>query len=297
MKFFFLFVFFCQLMTFSFAQVADSMIMKTDIKPVIDLGGKKRKGILGRVKGLEKIAALADSAKAMSADLNAIALESKKKRAEPKNTFYGIKTKKHFKKWDEGRKVMMEIFYYLPIYEEHGIYSEEKDYYDTEKHKIEGGVPKVKENAWTLHGPYERSEDGQTIEKGIYYMGLKHGRWEKYSKTGYLISKEIFYRGFPKESKFVYHDEAQKRLKEIIPYKEGLLDGYYVRTYKSGVIAETGHYRYGAKVGQWIEYFDKKSTANHLRITQHSKDPFDKSVKPFVKKEWNEKGKLIIDAK
>jgi antitoxin component YwqK of YwqJK toxin-antitoxin module len=292
---FLIFIFFL-LKSFTFAQTLDTSLIKTDVKPAIDLGKKKKRGLLGRVKGLEKIAALADSTRAMATDIYALSEAEQKEKREPKNTFYGIKTKKFFRKREEGRRVIVEIFYYLPVYEEHG-YAEEKYYFDTEKKEFVRGVPKETEKAWLPHGPYERVEDGQTVEKGIYFLGLKHGRWENYSKSGYLTSKEKFYRGFPKDAVFVYFDKDKKRVKEIIPYKESLKDGFYIRFHKSGVIAETGHYKYGMKTGQWVEYYDKKSTANHFRITQHGKDPFDSSFKPFVKKEWNEKGKMVVDVK
>jgi hypothetical protein len=293
-------IFLCFVFLFSncitFAQIRDSSLVKTDIKPVIDLGGKKKRGVLGRVKGLEKFSALADTFTAVSKDLRSLELQKNKKNSEPKNTFYGVKTKKFFRKWEEGRKVMIEIFYYLPDYESHG-YADEKYYFDTEKKTLVKGIPKEQEKAWLPHGPYERIEDGQTVEKGIFFLGLKHGRWETYSKSGYLISKDKFYRGYAKDAVFVWFDSEKKRVKEIIPYREGLKDGFYIRFHKSGVIAETGYYKYGAKIGQWVEYYDKKSTANHFRITQYGKDPFDKSFKPYIKKEWNDKGKMVIDAK
>ena len=107
-----------------------------------------------------------------------------------------------------------------------------------------------------LHGPYQKIRGGQLIEKGIYFVGTKHGRWVKLDKNDILVDKIKFYKGWPKESLVKYYDDDRQKLKEVIPVVYGEIIGDYYFFHENGEIAVKGQYEYGEKIGRWTEYFD-----------------------------------------
>ena len=81
-----------------------------------------------------------------------------------------------------------------------------------------------------------------------------------------------------------------KKMKEITPIEFGEKEGYYYRFFENGKIAVAGEYQWDLPVGDWIEnYPDGK----RKRIIAYPKEPFDASMKPYIKVEWNDKGKEI----
>ena len=61
-------------------------------------------------------------------------------------------------------------------------------------------------------------------------------------------------------------------------------------TIENGKIAVAGEYQWDHPVGDWIEnYPDGK----RKRIIAYPKEPFDDRMKPYIKVEWNDKGKEI----
>jgi hypothetical protein len=59
-------------------------------------------------------------------------------------------------------------------------------------------------------------------------------------------------------------------------------------------MAVVGEYRWDQKVGDWTEYYPNKK---RKKIIAYPKEAFDKDVRPYVKAEWNEKGKEIYRKK
>lgn len=108
-----------------------------------------------------------------------------------------------------------------------------------------------------LHGPYKRFVQGGTVlEQGIYYKGLKHGRWVKYNKDSVLLDKEKYIKGWPKESQVTYYDPFErKKLKEITPIEYGEREGYYYLFHDNGKPAVVGEYKFNKKINDWIEYY------------------------------------------
>jgi antitoxin component YwqK of YwqJK toxin-antitoxin module len=154
-------------------------------------------------------------------------------------------------------------------------------------------LEKDKKYARLLHGPYLKKTAYQILEDGIFYMGTKHGRWEKYDKNEVLIEKSKFFRGWTRESIISYYDQDHKKMEEIIPIEYGVRTGKYFRFYESGLLAEEGNYAENRKVGNWTEYFDEKK--KRKKIVQYPKDPFDTETQPVVMKEWDAKGKILSD--
>jgi hypothetical protein len=56
------------------------------------------------------------------------------------------------------------------------------------------------------------------------------------------------------------------------------------------MVAVCGEYRFNVKVGDWIENYPN---GKRKRIITYPKEPFEKDIKPYLRKEWDEKGKEI----
>ncbi|MGD1839441.1 MAG: toxin-antitoxin system YwqK family antitoxin [Thermonemataceae bacterium] len=218
--------------------------------------------------------------------------KKKKKRKAKKKVYYGKKVRKSFVK--NGSYI--EIFHYLKEFEAPNKYIENIAWFYPQKRAIyETNYKKVKKgSARILHGPYERRRGDKVVERGFYYIGAKHGRWEKYGRDAMdrdhiLLDKTTYFRGWQKDSERTYFDTEQKKLKEVIPIKYGKRDGMYYRYYKNGFLAEKGAYENDQKVGRWMEYY---SSGQRKREIQHPKNALVENVEPYTLREWNTKGKV-----
>ena len=216
-----------------------------------------------------------------------------KKKKVKKNVFYGKKTKKGFTRTGFGQNVVIEFFHYLKEYEDPDQYVRDIYWYNFRKRKIIKSRKIDKPNAAILHGPYKKLLGDKVLEEGIFYKGTKHGRWSRWNKYDILQSKEKYYKGWPKESKVAYYNRYKKQINEIIPMHFGEKEGNYYAFYESGNIAVIGEYHFDAKVGTWREYYDRRN--RRKREIRYSKDPFDSEFRPFIIREWDERGRLIYD--
>ncbi len=234
--------------------------------------------------------------------------ERQKKKQQPKNRFYGIKARKRVVVHPvRGRKQTIETFYTLKKknYRAPDPYVPQKYYYGMDakkKYKCVVVYGDCKEEyGWPLHGLYKKEDldirTGQStvIEQGIFYYGVKHGRWEMFQfHDTLLIDKKKFYKGFPKDAVITYYDVNEKTMiKEVIPYQNGVLEGTYLRFYDSGRPAEIGEYLAGEKVHKWVEFYDRDKANRKIEI-QYKTKPHDDNFKPKVINEWNEQGKQIV---
>ncbi|MGB0521949.1 MAG: toxin-antitoxin system YwqK family antitoxin [Flammeovirgaceae bacterium] len=205
--------------------------------------------------------------------------KAKTKKAK-KNVFYGIKAKKFIIKKVRGKNVYTEKFYVLPNYQPPSKYAQEKYYFDPRAKPTKRKIVRVayvhQKYGLPLHGTYEKKVNGETIEKGIYYKGTKHGRWEKYKinkrdNRGYeLIEKKKYDKGFPKDAHITYYDHKKTKVKEVIPFVDEKREGTYLKFYKSGRLMEKGKYQNEKKVGKWTEYYDR-DRANRKVVTEYPK--------------------------
>ena len=143
-----------------------------------------------------------------------------------------------------------------------------------------------------LHGPYQKLYNGEVVEEGVFYIGTKHARWEKYDKKYTLLGKTKYYRGWPKEAKITYFDGAYKKPKEVIPVEYGIIQGDYYLFSDNGMVKMTGQYENGKRVGKWVEYFNNSETRQ--REIQYQEDSYSEYIEPVIKKEWNERGTVIL---
>ncbi|MEM1137950.1 MAG: hypothetical protein AAGI07_19100, partial [Bacteroidota bacterium] len=232
----------------------------------------------------------------------AIELEKKKvkKKKRKKKVFYGTKTKvRYTKEYSRNRQhiIFRKVYVLKEIIVPNKFVSEV--YYFDEKKRAIGKVNPIKYNpqmGMLLHGAYERTIDGILVDRGIFYKGTKHGRWEKYGNNMELLEKEYFYRGYPKNSKITFYDIEQKKVKEVIPIQYNKKDGVYLSFYESGRIKEKGEYRDDIKVGRWYEYFDRPKSSNKKETQYVNRNrPYEEDFDPYVLREWDEKGMKIVD--
>ncbi|MDB5274089.1 MAG: hypothetical protein JWO58_2456 [Chitinophagaceae bacterium] len=218
-----------------------------------------------------------------------------KKKKGKKKTFYGIKTRRGFTRAGDGERVTVELFFTLKKYREPNAFVPEIYVFDITAGKIKK-VSKIEEgkrkNYRILHGPYKRMYNGEIIEEGVFYIGTKNARWEKYDKKSILIGKTKYFRGWPKEAKIEYFDNERKRPHEVIPYAYGLKEGDYYLFSEKGNIKLKGQYENGRRIGTWVEYFD--NTDKRQRELLYGESGYEEQKEPVVMKEWNERGNLII---
>jgi antitoxin component YwqK of YwqJK toxin-antitoxin module len=216
---------------------------------------------------------------------------SKKKKKVKKRVYYGLKTKKGFTKRGEGDRVTFELFYYLKQPQLPQTFVRDIYWYDFQRHEIRKTSTFDPKKGVLLHGPYERRQGQVVMEKGIFYKGTKHGRWMKYQRDSTLVDKERYYQGWPKESLVSYYDPSQrKKMKEMLPIEYGEKEGYYYYFHENGKVAVLGEYQWDQRVGDWTEYY---ANGNRKKIISYPKEAFNEQDKPYIKVEWNEKGKEI----
>ncbi len=86
-----------------------------------------------------------------------------------------------------------------------------------------------------------------------------------------------------------YYDPSErKHMKEMTPIEFGEKEGYYYLFHENGALAVQGEYHWDQRVGDWTEFYP---TGKRKKIVSFSKEAFDKDVRPYIKAEWNEKGK------
>src|SRR6478609_4679705 len=218
-----------------------------------------------------------------------------KKKKPKKKVYYGIKTKKGFTRKGYGDRIVVELFYYLKKSEKPSSFARDIYWYDFTRREIRRTSTFDPTKGVLLHGPYKKMQGELVLEEGIYYKGTKHGRWMKYDRQDLVEDKEKYYKGWPKESLVTYYDpNERKKIKEIIPIEYGEREGYYYLLHENGTVAVQGEYKWDQKVNDWIENYPN---GKRKKIISYQKQPFDKKLKPFVRREWNEKGKELYSVR
>ncbi len=215
-----------------------------------------------------------------------------KKKKPKRNTFYGIKVRKSYTRKGFGDKTTIELFYLLKKPSKPTAFVRDIYWYDFTRREIRRTGNFDPKKGELLHGPYKKMQGTILLEEGIFYKGAKHGRWMKYDRQDILDDKEKYYKGWPKESLVTYYDAVEhKKVKEMIPVEIDEREGFYFLFHENGNIAVTGEYKWDQKVGDWIENYPN---GKRKKILSYPKEPFEKDIKPFVKKEWDEKGREIF---
>lgn len=221
---------------------------------------------------------------------------SKKKKKKKKKVFYGLKCKKGFTKKGRRKKQVIETFFYLKEFKLPDPYIKDLYVWELKTRKVIE-IDEIKEedkNKYKiLHGPYKRTLGDEIVEQGIFYVGMKHGRWEKFGKNFVLIDKTKYYKGWQRDAEITYHDPEQKKIKEVKPYKYATLNGTYYLFHENGQILEHGKYKDGVKIGLWVEYFENRN--KRRKETLHPRDPYiEDQFEPYVLNEWDNDGNPLI---
>ena len=221
--------------------------------------------------------------------------EEEPKKKKRRNEFYGLKTKPSYITRGQGNNMVRETFYYLKEYQEPDPFVQEVFWYDFRRKAIVNNRRFDAENSGILHGPYEKYIGEELVEKGMYYLGVKHGRWVTYDRKGILTDKRKYFKGWPKESRISYYDRDATKMEEVIPVEYGEENGDYYYFHENGLIAVTGQYKYGRKVGLWREYYSHRRQIK--REIQYPADPWDwdQGFTPFILREYDKRGNLIYD--
>lgn len=274
-------------------------VVETDLVPTIDLKTKSNGSPLGNLMALfNEISSIASSSKK---SLNPSMVEPQQAKVE-KGVFEGIKVSRMFIRHASG---FVEKFHYIKEFQTPPANIDELYYYNkltgkiTVRNLMETGMSTFdKENFLLLHGPYIKTKGDQIYEQGSFYLGAKHGRWEKFDKNFVLQEKFYYHKGIARDAEFVYIEDerGRQKLKEIIPVQHGLRHGTYIAYYPSGRVAVRGQYAEDCKIGKWMEYYDRDKNPRK-RETVYPRRPHDDTTKPYVSREWDESGKLVLDAR
>ena len=219
--------------------------------------------------------------------------EEKKTKKKKKNIFLGLRTRKGITRSGKGKNAVVETFNYLREYKEPSNYAPAKYYYNVKRRKIFKGRtidPKISK---ILHGPYKKMQGGKVLETGYFYIGTKHLRWEKFNKNEILLSKSHFEKGFPRDAQITYFDGARQKVKEVIPYVNGKVEGDYVKFREDGLLEWEGQYEEGKKVGEWIEYWPFRNRRHY--VYQYPESAYDEPFEPFLLREYNRNNSLIYE--
>ncbi|QJW92450.1 hypothetical protein HNV11_21870 [Spirosoma taeanense] len=223
----------------------------------------------------------------------------KTKNKNAKTEYEGLPMLKAYTKMGSGDRTIVEEFYILkdndgakPLPYVRDVYR-----YYQRSGRVTSSIIKDEGTGLLMHGPYRRYQNGNLVEEGYYYAGMKDGRWEKYDPNFMLIDKTRWLRGVPAESRLTYYDSAHRKIKEIIPIEYGTVKGTYMAFHENGLLAEEGKYDNGVKVGRWTEFYPINPSGRRMRrkLTQYASDRWDTEFEPYVISEWDEKGKLIYE--
>jgi antitoxin component YwqK of YwqJK toxin-antitoxin module len=231
--------------------------------------------------------------------LKKLKADRKSKQKLSKTEYEGLSMIKAYTKFGSGERTVIEEFYVLrdndaakPL-----PYVREIFRYYQKSSRVTSSVVRDEGAGLLLHGPYKRYQNGDLIEEGNYYAGMKDGRWEKYDNKFMLTDKTRWHRGVPAESRLIFYDSTHHKIKEIIPIEYGKVKGTYMSFYENGLLAEEGKYDNGVKVGRWTEYYPVNPNGRRMRrkLSQYASDQWDTEFQSYTLTEWDEKGKVTFE--
>ena len=231
--------------------------------------------------------------------LKKLKADKKTKSKVSKTEYEGLSMIKAYTKLGSGDRTIVEEFYILkdndaakPL-----PYVREIFRYYQRSGRVTSSIIKDEDKGLLLHGPYKRYQNGELVEEGFYYAGMKDGRWERYDANFMLVDKTNWHRGVPAESKLTYYDSTHRKIKEIIPIEYGKVKGTYFAFHENGLLAEEGKYENGVKVGRWTEFYPISPSGRRMRrkLTQYASDQWDTTFEPYTISEWDEKGKITYE--
>ncbi len=208
--------------------------------------------------------------------------------------FLGKRIKKGYARSGSGKKAIIEKFYYLPRYEAPDPYAPAKFYYHKKRKKIFKTAVIDPDVALILHGPYEKRQGTALLESGYFYLGTKHLRWERYAaKDNVLLSKYHWEKGFLRDARITYYENSRSKIREVLPYYQGQLEGDYVKFLPNGQLDWAGQFQGGRPVGVWTNYWGFKNRRHSQ--WQYPLSEFEPEAEPVLLREYNRSGTLIYE--
>ena len=280
-------------------------------KPVIDTTVKS-KGILGgRLStGLENSV---DKIKQESADWKkesrafieemgikdigvkaSIASRKIKKKLVAKDEYANIKTDRRLGQYGSGNRSTVEEINVVKFVEDESLstYAQEIWWFDPNQSRIVNSSIKDNKTAQICHGPFKKIVNNVIVEQGFFYMGTKDGRWETFGPENELETKVYYERGFLAGSIITYHDDAKKKIKQVVPNFYGKTRGNYFSFYPSSNLKEDGKFDDSIRIGRWREYFEFGTGGRLKKEWRYGKDKFD-AAEPILMVERDSQGKII----
>ena len=285
--------------------------IRSSKKPVIDTTVKS-KGILGgRLStGIENSV---DKIKQESADWKkesrafieemgikdigvkaSIASRKIKKKLVAKDEYANIKTDRRLGQYGSGNRSTVEEINVVKFVEDESLsaYAQEIWWFDPNQSRIVNSSIKDNKTAQICHGPFKKIVNNVIVEQGFFYMGTKDGRWETFGPENELETKVYYERGFLAGSSISYHDEAKKKIKQVVPNFYGKTRGNYFSFYPSGNLKEDGKFDDSTRIGRWREYYEFGTGGRLKKEWRYGKDKFDTS-EPILMVERDSQGKII----
>ncbi|NJO01224.1 MAG: hypothetical protein HC880_05545 [Bacteroidia bacterium] len=225
--------------------------------------------------------------------------KKRKNKKKKKKIYFGIKTKGGLARQGNESNTVMEVFRYIE--KENVIkdaYQQEIYYYDVKTRRVRSKdyqdfMAMVKKNnpIYLLHGRYEKYRDRNLREEGYFYKGTKHGKWLAYDSKEIVEEKIKYEFGHTRETKIIYYDNAETKIKEIIPMVHGRMQGIYYQFYENGVLAVRGEYQNNRKVNMWREWYE---TRQRMRDTMYPINWWEEK-EPSLLRQWDTKGYMTFD--
>lgn len=112
-----------------------------------------------------------------------------------------------------------------------------------------------------LHGPYEKYNNGILEEKGNYYYGQLHGKFQQYHPSGILKTKAEYDNGLLTGEKTEYHHSGKIQyiihyaIKEVNGKKVTVKNGIYQSFNPNGSVANYQNFIDDKKDGKSLEYY------------------------------------------
>ena len=285
--------------------------IKSNKKPIIDTTVKS-KGILGGrlstglENSLEKVkqesADWKKESRAFIEELGikdigvkaSIATRKIKKKLVDKDEYANIKTDRRLGQYGNGNRSTVEEINVVKFVEDESLsaYAQEIWWFDPNQSRIVNSSIKDNKTAQICHGPFRKIVNNVTIEQGFFYMGTKDGRWETFGPENELEGKVYYHRGFLAGSSITYHDDAKKKIKQVIPNFYGKIRGNYLSFYPSGNLKEDGKLDDSVRIGRWREFYEFGTGGRLKKEWRYGKDKFDAS-EPILMVERDAQGKII----
>ncbi|WP_157593120.1 toxin-antitoxin system YwqK family antitoxin [Rufibacter tibetensis] len=240
---------------------------------------------------------LAKPSLAIAAKDSAAEKKKEKKEAKKKKTYFGYRVKKGFARQGKGKNQIVETFYYLREYKDPNPYVRDKHFFDVKKRRIfrSPTLDPSKTQMLILHGPYTKKRGDVLIEQGYFFVGAKHLRWETFRTDSTLTQRQHYEKGFLRDAVISYYDAAKTKIKEVIPYQYGQVQGEYYKFYENGQLEWQGTYDKGRKVGTWINFYDFRGRRQYE--FQYAESAFDKPIEPVLVKQYDRHGSLVFERK